>query len=185
MACSNFTLGGYTTNDCEASKGGVLEVYIINYDAITDVLVDSSTAETAGKITGFTMNTGTTAPSDADWHLYQMKRNTASYTSTLTVDETAGVNYVSTDVLIRFNKLSTKARIEMTALSLAETRVVVHDANGRYWLIGKDEPVVASAGSANTGTQKSDGSYYELTLQGSDETYPLELSAAAIAQLTA
>lgn len=181
MACSNFTLGGYNTNDCSASKGGVLEVYIINYDAISSVDVD----ETAGQITGFTMNTGSTAPADNDWHLYQMKRNTASYTSTLNVDETAGVNFVSTDVLIRFNKLNTTARIEMTALTLAETRVVVKDANGKYWLIGKDEPVVASAGSAQTGTQKSDGSYYELTLQGSDETYPLELSAAAIAQLTA
>lgn len=186
MACSNYTLGGYTTNDCDSSKGGVIEVFIINYDAISNVNVDAATSgETAGKITGFTMNTGTTAPADNDWHRYQLKRNTGSMTSTLNVDETAGVNYVNTDVLIRFNKLNTTARIEMTALTLAETRVVVHDANGKYWLVGKDEPVVASAGSGQTGVQKTDGSYFELTLQGSDNTYPLELSAAAIAELTA
>ena len=186
MACSNFTLGGYTTDDCSASKGGVLEVYIINYDAISAVGVDgdpSSTAATAGMVTGFTANTATTAPTDTDWHLYQMKRNTASYTSTLNVDETAGVNYVSTDVTIRFNKLQTKARIEMTSLTLAETRVIVKDANGKYWLIGKDEPVVASAGSAQTGVQKSDGSYYELTLQGSDDTYPFEVPQSVIDSL--
>ncbi len=186
MACSNYTLGGYTTNDCDSSKGGVIEVFIINYDAISavGVVADSGTTD-PGKVSGFTMNTGTTAPQDTDWHRYQLKRNTGSMTSTLNVDETAGVNYVNTDVLIRFNKLNTTARIEMTALTLAETRVVVHDANGKYWLVGKDEPVVASAGSGQTGVQKTDGSYFELTLQGSDNTYPLELTDAAIAQLTA
>lgn len=182
MACSK-TLGGFTTLDCDPSKGGVKNIYIINYDAIEAIGTseDSATSETE-KVTGFTATTATTV-TDKKWHKYAMRRNTASMTSTLNFDETAGVNYVSTDVLLRFNKLDTPQRLEMTALCLAETRVVIEDANGKWWMVGIDEPVVPSAGSAQTGVQKSDGSYYELTLQSSDNTWPLQLSDAAIAQI--
>ena len=180
MACSK-TLGGFTTLDCDPSKGGVKEIWIINYDAIESVDMDS--ANTGYTVTGFTMNTGSTKPSDAAWHQYMMRRNTASMNSTLNFDETAGVNYVSSDVTLRFNKLDTPQRIEMTALCLAETRVVVRDANDKWWIIGVNEPVVPSSGSAQTGVAKTDGSYYELVLQGSDDTWPLQLSDAAIAQI--
>lgn len=172
MACSQ-TLKGYTALDCAPSKGGVKNIYIANFDDVTAVGIDD--ASTAATVTGFTMASGTT------WHKYTMRRNTASMTSTLNFDETVGVNYVSTDVVIRFNKLDTPQRIEMSALVLAETRVVVEDANGKFWLMGLNEPCVPSAGTAQTGTQKSDGSYYELTLQSSDDTWPLQLSDAAIA----
>ena len=176
MACSK-TLAGYTALDCDPSKGGVKNIYICNYDDVSAITMDSSS--TASTITGITMN------GSAVWHKYAMRRNTASMTSTLNIDETAGVNYVSTDVLLRFNKLDTPQRLEMTALCLAETRVVVEDANGLFWMVGVNEPVVPSAGTAQTGTQKTDGSYYELTLQGSDDTWPLELSAASIETVVA
>ena len=175
MACSQ-TLNGFTALDCSPSKGGVKEIYICNYD---DVLtIAQSESNSASTISGITMASGAT------WHKYAMRRNTASMTSTLNVDETTGVNYVSTDVILHFNKLDTPQRLEVSALSLAETRVVVRDANDNWWMIGVDEPVVAAAGTAQTGVQKSDGSYYELTLQGSDNTFPLELSEAAISVVT-
>lgn len=172
MACSQ-TLNGFTALDCKPAKGGVKEIWICNYDDVTAVALDD--ASTAATISGITMASGKT------WHQYVMRRNTASMTSTLNYDETVGVNYVSTDVLLRFNKLDTPQRIEMTALTLAETRVVVRDANDKWWMVGINEPVVPSAGSAQTGVQKTDGSYYELTLQGSDDTFPLQLSDTAIA----
>ena len=175
MACSK-TLAGFTALDCDPSKGGVKNIYICNWDDVSAVTMDE--ASTAATITGITMESGAT------WHKYTMRRNTASMTSTLNFDETAGVNYVSTDIVLRFNKLDTPQRLEMTALCLAETRVVVEDANGNFWMCGINEPVVPSAGTAQTGTQKTDGSYYELTLQSSDDTWPLELSAAAIAVVT-
>lgn len=175
MACSK-TLAGYTALDCDPSKGGVKNIYICNWDDVSGVTMDDTS--TAATITGITMNSGKT------WHQYAMRRNTASMTSTLNFDETAGVNYVSTDIVLRFNKLDTPQRLEMTALCLAETRVVVEDANGKFWMCGVNEPVVPSAGTAQTGTQKTDGSYYELTLQSSDDTWPLQLSDAAIAVVT-
>ena len=175
MACSK-TLAGYTALDCDPSKGGVKNIYICNWDDVSAVTMDNTSS--AATITGISMNTS------AVWHKYAMRRNTASMTSTLNFDETAGVNYVSTDVVLRFNKLDTPQRLEMTALCLAETRVVVEDANGNFWMVGINEPVVPSAGTAQTGTQKTDGSYYELTLQGSDDTWPLELSSTAISVVT-
>ena len=173
MACSQ-TLNGYTALDCNPSKGGVKTIYIANYDDVTEIGIS-----TAGTVSAITMDTGKT------FHKYVMRRNTASMTSTLNFDETVGVNYVSTDVVIRFNKLDTPQRIEMSALVLAETRVIVEDANGKFWLMGKDEPVVPSAGTAQTGTQKSDGSYYELTLQSSDDTWCYEVPASVVESVTA
>ena len=169
MACSQ-TLNGYTALDCNPSKGGVKTIYIANYDDVSAINLD----------TGNTMVSGITMASGKTFHKYVMRRNTASMTSTLNFDETVGVNYVSTDVTIRFNKLDTPQRIEMSALVLAETRVIVEDANGKFWLMGYNEPVVPSSGTAQTGTQKSDGSYFELTLQSSDDTWAYEVPASVV-----
>ena len=170
MACSQ-TLNGFYQIDCSPSKGGVKEIYIANYDDVTGVTYNSAS----------TIVTGISMASGATFKKYTMRRNTASMTSNLTIDETAGVNYVATDVLIRFNKLDTPQRIEMSALTLAETRVIVLDANGKYWFLGLNEPVVPSSGTAQSGQQKTDGSYYELTLQSSDDTWPIEVTADAVA----
>lgn len=168
MACL-ITIAGITL-DCESSLGGIKQVWITQYDNVKSVTIDDVT----NQISAITLE------SDAKWYNYQFRKGTGSLTSTLNVDETAGTNYVSNELALVFTKMETKKRIEIAALSIGQLVVVVEDSNGKYWFLGKDDYVSASAGTGVTGTAKGDQNAYTLTLATDSESYPYELSAEAI-----
>lgn len=168
MACL-ITIAGITL-DCESSLGGIKQVWITQYDNVKSVTVDDET----NQISAITLE------SDAKWYNYQFRKGTGSLTSTLNVDETAGTNYVSNELALVFTKMETKKRIEIAALSIGQLVVVVEDSNGKYWFLGKDDYVSASAGTGVTGTAKGDQNAYTLTLATDSESYPYELSVEAI-----
>lgn len=168
MACL-ITIAGITL-DCESSLGGIKQVWITQYDNVKSVTVDDET----NQISAITLE------EDAKWYNYQFRKGTGSLTSTLNVDETAGTNYVSNELALVFTKMETKKRIEIAALSIGQLVVVVEDSNGKYWFLGKDDYVSASAGTGVTGTAKGDQNAYTLTLATDSESYPYELSVEAI-----
>lgn len=169
MAYCNQTLAGIQL-DCTNSLGGIKTVYIANYGDVTAVEVD----ETSGMITGITM------ADNAKFKPYQFRKQTGSMTSTLNVDETAGINYVSTELSLVFTKMETAKRLEMTALAKAQLAVIVKDSNNFYWYMGKDDYVSSTAGSGNTGTAKGDSNNYSLTLTDESDTYPYEVLASVV-----
>ena len=66
------------------------------------------------------------------------------------------------------------------ALMMSACAVIVLDANGKYWYLGKDNYVECSAGSATTGTAASDSNHYELTLTDTSAELPYEVPASVI-----
>ena len=169
MAYCNQTLSGITL-DCSHSLGGIKTVYIANYGDVESVSADTA----SGKIVSVTMATS------AKFKPYQFRKQTGSMTSTLTVDETAGVNYVSTELSLVFTKMETAKRLELSALSIGQLAVIVEDSNGTYWYLGKDDYVSATAGGAQTGVAKGDGNNYTLTLRDESDTYPFEIDKSAV-----
>lgn len=170
MACSLQTLAGLA-GSCEGSKGGIVRAYIANFNDISAWTFVNTTGTTPVResVSAITMNSGKT------FYEYNFKKNVGSMTSTLNVDDAAGVNFVQTDVVLQFSRMDTTKRLEMSALSLNDLVAVVVDANSKYWCLGIDEPVSASAGNGQTGQNRTDGNYYQITLQGNDDTYPMEL----------
>ena len=171
MACSLNTLAGIA-GSCESNQGGIIEVYINHFDQIDEVTVESD------KITTITLKA-----SGEKFHTYNFKRNTGSLTSTYTIDPVNGVNFVTSDLTLVFAKQDTAKRIEISALALDDLVVIVKDANGKYWYLGKDEPVQASAATAQTGTARTDGNSYNITLQDISLALPYEVEASIIAGL--
>lgn len=170
MACL-ITLNGITL-DCQPSLGGIKRVWITQYSDVKSVVVGDD-----NMIESITLN------GEAQWYEYQFRKATGSLTSTLNVDESAGVNYVSNELALVFTKMETAKRIEIAALSIGQLAVVVEDSNGHYWFLGKDDYVSASAGTGITGTAKGDQNAYTLTLSTDSDSYPYELSAEAIAAI--
>lgn len=163
MSCTQI-LNGIQV-DCEPSMGGLKVVYIANYSDVDDFSVND------GQIDSITM------AASATFKTYEFRRNTASMTSTLNVDPTNGTS-VATDVVLSFLKQDTQKRIEISALSIGELAIIVQDANGRYWFLGKDMPVMASAGGGESGTNYTDGNRYTITLQDNSKDYPYEIKTA-------
>ena len=163
MACTQILTGIQV--DCEPSMGGLKVVYIANYSDVADFQI------TDGQVTSIAMASGKT------FKTYSFRRNTANMTSTLSVDPANGVS-VATDVALSFLKQDTQKRLEISALSIGELVMIVQDANGRHWFLGKDMPVMASAGGAESGTTYTDGNRYTITLQDNSKDYPYEVKTS-------
>ena len=168
MACSQ-VLNGIAA-DCQTNVGGVREVYIANYGDVTTIEVD----EVSNMIKTITM------AETAKFKKYAFKKNTASMTSTLNVDPANGVNFVQTDLTVVFAKQETVKRMEIAKLSLGELRVIVLDANGKYWFLGQEEFVSATSGTAETGTNRTDGNKYQIVLTDYSSSYPYEVDPTII-----
>ena len=173
MACSQ-VLNGIAA-DCQTNVGGVREVYIANYSDVTAIEVD----EVSNMIKTITM------ADSAKFKKYAFKKNTSSMTSTLNVDPANGVNFVQTDLSLVFAKQETVKRMEIAKLSLGELRVIVLDANGKYWFLGQEEFVSATAGTAETGVNRTDGNKYTITLTDYSSSYPYEVTPTIVADLIA
>lgn len=169
MAC-NQTLSGLV-KDCSPSMGGITEVLLANREDVSAVTADS------GKISEITM------ASSAKFKRYTFARNTGSMTSTYTIDQASGVRYVTTDLLLQFNRMETAKRVEISALAVNDLVAIVKDANGIYWYLGYDEPVNASAGDGQTGTARGDANRYTITLQDNSKEMPMEVDSTIIAAL--
>lgn len=161
MAC-NQTLSGLV-RDCSPNMGGIVEALIANFVDVTAVSVSDN------RISAITMATS------AKFKRYSFARNTGSLSSNYTIDPASGVRYVASDLVLQFNRMETAKRVEISALAQNDLVVIVKDANGKYWYLGKDEPVNATAGDGLTGTARADRNGYSITLQDNSLEMPFEV----------
>ena len=169
MACLQ-TLTGIAY-DCEPSMGGIVEVLLAYFAD-----VDSATV-TDNVISAITM------VGSAKFKRYAFPRNTGSLSSNYTFDKTTGANFVVSDLVMVFTKMDTDKRVEITALAQGELVAIVKDANGKYWYLGKDEPLTPSAGDGLTGTARADRNGYSFTLQDNSLEMPFEVDSDIVAGL--
>lgn len=186
MAYCNQTLAGIQM-DCESSMGGIKAVYIANFDDILNLSINKTT----GVITGMVMDivkdkdgkpiedeNGQTQPKK--FKPYQFRKQTGSLTSTLNVDETSGLSYVTSELSLVFSRMEFAKRLELVALSKGQLAVIVEDCNGYFHFLGLDNYVSANSGSANTGVNKSDQNAYTLVLSTESKEYPHLMDEGAV-----
>ena len=161
------TLSGLA-RDCSSNMGGILEVLIANADDVTGVTLSEGIISTVSMATS------------AKFKRYTFAKNTGSLTSTYTLDPASGDKYVTSELLLQFNRMETQKRVEITALALGDLVCIVKDANGKYWYLGKDEPVNASASDGQTGTARADANRYTITLQDESLEMPYEVDASIV-----
>lgn len=169
MACNQILNG--LARDCQPSMGGIVEAYAINKEHIESFTITENVVSAIA------------VTEDEKFKLFSFARNTGSMTSTYTSDPATGVRYVTTDLVLQFNRMETAKRVEIMALAQNELCLIVKDANGKYWLLGHDEPVMATGAEGVTGTARGDRNGYSITLQDTSLEMPYEVDAKAIATL--
>lgn len=191
--CASITLKSIML-DCSNSIGGIKKVWLAKYSD-----VDFSKLE-VGKHMGKVHNPGEGEPTTIElgdaitklalkegtgiqWYEYQFRKNTGSLTSTLNVDEANGNNYITSELSLVFSKMETRKRMEMAALAVGAVVAVVLDSNNRYWFLGYDDYVSASAATGETGTAKEDRNAYTITLSTDSAEWPFELDDAVAASI--
>ena len=171
MGCS-VTLAGISS-DCLSNKGGVKAVYLANKSDVTSIELAENV------ITGITMN------AEAKFKKYEFRKDTATMTSTLTVGDNGGSNYVSTVVAMSFNRMEAAKRLEMNAMALGELVALVEDRNGTVFYLGYDEAVMASNGTGETGDARTSLNQYTIELTDESDLFPYTVAPDVIAKVTA
>ena len=161
MSC-NVTLMGIAL-DCGTNLSGVKAIYLANDASVGDVTV------TEGEISAIDASAGT-------FYEYIPAKNTGSLTKTLTKDESTGVMYYTNEAVAQFNRMETAKRTELANIDRGHFKAVVLDSNGKYWFLGKDNYVSASAVTGQTGAGLDDGNFYTLTLTDISAELPYALS---------
>lgn len=161
-----YTLGGMNVTCKESSFGGIKEVLVALYDDVASTSVETNLLTP-------------TMVSGKKFKQYKLLKSTGGLTSTLNTSETSA-SYFTNEVTLQFMKMETSKRIEIMALMMSACAVIVKDANGKYWYLGKDNYVECSAGSATTGTAASDANHYELTLTDTSAELPYEVDSTVI-----
>ena len=160
MSCS-ITLAGLT-RDCEPSRGGIVAVWFADVNA-------------SGGAPTVTVSSGEiSAVSGGTWLKYKFPKNTGSVASAYNINEENGTKYVESTLTLVFNRMETAKRVEICALAQGELVAIVKDANGKYWYLGKDEPLILATGEGNTGTARADRNGYNVTLKDVSNELPYE-----------
>ena len=182
MSVCSQTLSGYEYSRCaDGGNGGIKEVYIALRSDLANTAgsdYDGAVTVTSDAISAINLAVPTSKP----FHRFKFKRETTAMTSTGEVADNGSSSW-STEVSIVFPRMSTAKRTSMMSLFLADTVVIVRDANDEYHYLGIDYPVNATAGGAETGTAIADANQYTLTLTDVAYQAPFMLNASAITAL--
>lgn len=166
MSCT-VTLTGIAL-DCGTNLSGVKAIYLANDASVGDVTVSDN------EISAIDASAGT-------FKKYVPAKNTGSLTKTLTKDESTGVMYYTNEAVAQFNRMETAKRTEIANIDRGQFKAIVLDNNGKYWFLGKDNYVSATAVTGQTGAGLDDGNFYTLTLTDISAELPYEVKSEVIA----
>lgn len=159
------TLTSINLDLCQGSLGGIKKIYLAPWQE------NAYTVDTSG-------NTGTITAiaTGVTWTEIPLRKNSASMTSEVQVNDQTG-NYVQTTLQITMSRMMADKRLAAQAIMLSGFLAIAVDANGQRWALGKDNEMVCSAGTGQTGQQKTDGNYYQMSLQDDSTDFPYPLGA--------
>ena len=169
MGCSQI-LGGML-RDCSSNLGGIKEVYLANFDDVDTVTVTSNV------VSAITM------VSSKKFYAYNFNPNTSNFTTTIQANRENGSLYMETVLSLVFAKQDATKRLEVNALAQAGLMAIVVDSNGTAWLFGKDEPLMLTSGTAESGTAKADRNGYALELTDAQMQMPYTVDTSIISGL--
>jgi len=168
MPCAlthNYTL------DCREGLGGIKNVWLIahaNVSTVTEASgIVSAISKSAGKI----------------FYKYELVKNTGSLTETITSSIENGTVFYAPELSIVLNKLQANTRNEILLLAKNTLMAVVQDANDKYWLLGRQNGIDVTGGTAATGTAQGDRNGYTLTFTGGEKELAPEVQSSVIATL--
>lgn len=167
MANTCNTIRGLVLDACSPNIGGIKNIWLADYLENAATITKTEGANTTDLVDGSV----SAFAEGVTWKKYEMRKNTASMTSTLN-NSTDGASYVTTELAMVFSRMEAQKRISIQALAIGQCMAAVEDSNGEMWFLGADAPLTATAGAGETGTAKGDANRYTLTLTDESLGFP-------------
>jgi len=157
--------------DCHEGLGGIKNVWLIAHANVTTV------TEASGIVSAITKSAGKI------FYKYELVKNTGSLTETITSSIENGTVFYAPELSIVLNKLQANTRNEILLLAKNTLMAVVQDANDKYWLLGRQNGIDVTGGTAATGTAQGDRNGYTLTFTGGEKELAPEVASGVISTL--
>lgn len=157
--------------DCRDSAGGLKEVYFVEFDNVTAV------TSASGMVTGITLATG------KQFRKYQVPRETTFWTQALNSNVQNGTIFYQQELTVVVNKMQANTRNELQVLAMLRVMVIVRDMNDKYWLLGQEMAMNATAGEDGSGTATGDRNGFSRTFTAMERNMAQEVQSSIIAAL--
>lgn len=187
MADYNSCLGGAVTLNaidgrCDASMGGIKEIYIALRNDIKDK-ADGKGKDITISSTGDHLVTAIAMADNAKFEKWLFRKQTGSYTSTASMDPAIGTNFFTTEVALQFSRAEAGKRLNIQSAINANSIVIVRDMYDQYILLGLENDVNVTAAVMQSGTASTDLSGFTLTLTDISQEMPYFIDPSIIAAL--
>lgn len=166
MPCTQ-TLAGIA-RDCAANVGGIKAVYMANFEDVDTVTVTSNV------VSAITM------VASKKFYAYYFNPQTSNFVTNAQANRENGTLFFETVLSLVFPKQDAAKRLEVNALAQAGLMAIVQDNNDNYWLLGKDEPLLMTTGTAETGTARADRNGYALEFTDGQKQMPYTVDDSII-----
>ena len=170
MACS--LTQGYTLG-CRDSVGGIKEIRFIEFALVTGIALSSGNVAT-----------GITTSGSSKFWKYQLPKQTSQFTETVNPSTENGTLFYQQDLQVVLNKMDASLRNELLLLAQNRLIAIVLDRNDTYWMLGRNNGLELSAGTAQTGTAMGDRNGYDMTFTALEESPMVTVSSGIVAALT-
>lgn len=149
---------GYTLDCRNASTGGVKSVWVLGDSGNT---ISGVTYGVTGEVTGLS-GSGT-------WYKFELVRQSSSFTEDLQVNTTNQSVVFQPTVAIALPKLDQALRnLWFDLIKQNAFYMILLDNNDRYWLLGVENGLYASAGQMLSGLAYGDANGINLTVIGGE-----------------
>lgn len=152
MACT-LTLAGRGVG-CKDALGGIKRIYVAEW--IDGIWEDIASGEVSGSTAAITFFT------------YDMTRGSGSLNQTITSDLAAGTVFFDQVCSVTFNKAAASDITEISNLVKGRMAVLVEDNNGNWFVMGHQNGVEVSGGTAQTGTAAGDQNGFTIEFSAQD-----------------
>lgn len=157
---------------CRDNAGGVSTIYLSNAPTGVTSMNDWATVDATTEIV--------TAFSSVTWYEYQPNKTSSDFTETYKVSLENNTTGYEQKVNAIFSKMSAEKRLQIKALTAGNFVMIVKDKNGKFWLIGAEDNINVSGGSAGTGKALSDLNGYKLEFTAEEGKPSYEVDESAI-----
>lgn len=158
------------SKDCQYSFGGLDAILLANRADITSYTVSGS-----GMVTGIV--TGS-----AGFYEFEFEKGTGAFTQELQISN--GNKYFNQNVSFTLSGLDQSRMELMEQLGLANVVAICKDKRGKYFILGKQGGLEATALTANSGAGEGDGLGMTITLAGSSTEIGPEVTGSIVAAIT-
>jgi len=174
MAICN-ALSGAIAKSCDTNTGGIRKMYIADYDNVTSI-TSGGTPET---ISAITMSGST------KFYEFEFNRNTSSYEEVTTISLENGTTFFSQTVRLELARRESAKRdaIEKLVAGQKQLMIIVLDANGIYWLFGRNEGAYATEITGGSGVAKADKNGYSIAMTAEEPEQAIEVASGVISAI--